>query len=317
MTLPQSPYFTLEQLADGVFAAIGIPGSPVYSNAGIIDAGDLTLIVDTFNTPLAAEDLEAAANTLTGHPARFVVNTHAHSDHWMGNQVFTEAAILTTPQNLPPMTELLDEIKDTRRHPGEFQTYLEDVEKRLYNCHDVRLREHLAWTLTSLRHELVHLRELKPIIPNQTFTGRLTLHGTQRKLDIHTPGAGHSSSDVIVSLPDDGIAFIGDLGFFQTHPYLGDSQPAQWIATLDKLAELDLKAYVPGHGPIGTQADLLAIKEYILTLDALVTTVIEAGGSEDQAANQPMPTFAAEWAGYGRFESSLRFLYQQKRAPQA
>jgi glyoxylase-like metal-dependent hydrolase (beta-lactamase superfamily II) len=79
--LPASEHFELKQVAEGVYAAIGIAGGAAYSNAGIIDLGGQTLIFDAFHTPQAAEDLLAAAKDLTGRSATYVVNGHNHADH--------------------------------------------------------------------------------------------------------------------------------------------------------------------------------------------------------------------------------------------
>ena len=94
--LPTFKHFELTRLADGVYAAIEMQGGAAYSNAGIIDLGDQTLIFDTFDAPQAAQDLKAAAEHLTGHPATCIVNSHWHGDHWSGNQVFARATIFPT-----------------------------------------------------------------------------------------------------------------------------------------------------------------------------------------------------------------------------
>jgi glyoxylase-like metal-dependent hydrolase (beta-lactamase superfamily II) len=95
--LPTSKHFRLEQLLDGVYAAIGIPGSGSGSNAGIIDLGDRTLVFDTFLTPQAGDDLRAAAEHLTGRPVAAVINSHWHADHIHGNQAF---ALVNVPSSL-------------------------------------------------------------------------------------------------------------------------------------------------------------------------------------------------------------------------
>ena len=64
--LPVSDHFELVQVAEGVHAAIARPGGAAFSNAGIVDLGDLTLVFDTFETPVAARDLKAAGESLTG-----------------------------------------------------------------------------------------------------------------------------------------------------------------------------------------------------------------------------------------------------------
>ncbi len=51
-----SRHFNLEQLADGVYAAIHAEEGWAICNAGIIDLGDRTLVFDSFMSPQAAID---------------------------------------------------------------------------------------------------------------------------------------------------------------------------------------------------------------------------------------------------------------------
>jgi cyclase len=88
--LPNSKHFRLEQLADGVYAAIHIGGGAAIGNAGIIDLGGRTLIFDAFFTPQAAADLRTAAEEITGRPVDMVVDSHYHNDHIWGNQAFSQ-----------------------------------------------------------------------------------------------------------------------------------------------------------------------------------------------------------------------------------
>ena len=78
------------------------------------------------------------------------------------------------------------------------------------------------------------------------------------------------------------------------------------------MADSQIETFVPGHGPIGTWRDLLALRDYILALDKLAAGVAESGGTEDQAASQSPPEFSETWAGFGCFEGAMRFLYQLK-----
>ena len=63
---PTSDHSELIQIAAGAWAAIASPDGAAFSNAGIVDLGDLTLVFDTFETPVAARDLKAAGESLTG-----------------------------------------------------------------------------------------------------------------------------------------------------------------------------------------------------------------------------------------------------------
>ncbi|MGH2486968.1 MAG: MBL fold metallo-hydrolase, partial [Ktedonobacterales bacterium] len=81
------------------------PGTGALGNAGIIDLGGVTLVFDTMMTFAAARDLRAAAERLTGRAPRYVVNSHFHLDHTMGNAVFSDAVIIATSATTPLIQE--------------------------------------------------------------------------------------------------------------------------------------------------------------------------------------------------------------------
>ena len=79
--LPQSEHFTYHELAEGVWAAIVITTGLAASNSGIVDLGDRTLIFDTTFSPASAAELRNVAESLTGRPVDYVLNSHWHQDH--------------------------------------------------------------------------------------------------------------------------------------------------------------------------------------------------------------------------------------------
>jgi glyoxylase-like metal-dependent hydrolase (beta-lactamase superfamily II) len=314
ITIPNSEYFTLRPLKTGVFAAIAKDGSPAFSNAGIIETDDHILIFDTFNTYRAAEDLRRDTEIITKRLVDYVINSHAHSDHWLGNQVFADhAKLLATRPTQDGMMEWAEDFRELQNNDEELKAYIGETEKNLAAATDLRLKAHLSWSLAVEQHKYGILETTELHIPNNSFNSKLDIYGEGSLVTLYSLGTGHSPDDTILVLPDDRIAFIGDLGFFDTHPYLGDSDPQKWVAILDDLVASKINIFIPGHGPVGTIANLLALKEYILTLQSLVTDVVMRGGSEDAAAAQPIPEFAAHWAGIGRFEKSMRFLYQRMK----
>jgi len=56
-----------------------------------------------------------------------------------------------------------------------------------------------------------------------------------------------------------------------------------WIRALDRLLELDADTFVPGHGPIGTRADVQALRGYWQWLAAGCDQEAAAGHGADQA----------------------------------
>ncbi|HTS46977.1 MAG TPA: MBL fold metallo-hydrolase, partial [Bryobacteraceae bacterium] len=85
------PDFRLQQIGQGVWAAIVNDDGLAGGNAGFVIGGDGVVVIDTFQDPRPAKALLAEIRKLTPLPVRFVVNTHYHLDHVNGNDVFAAA----------------------------------------------------------------------------------------------------------------------------------------------------------------------------------------------------------------------------------
>ena len=87
------PRFELIKIADGIYAAIRTepPGLTVNANTVFIINENDVVVVDTTLTPGTAREEIAALKRITNKPVRYVINTHWHDDHIMGNQAYKEA----------------------------------------------------------------------------------------------------------------------------------------------------------------------------------------------------------------------------------
>lgn len=85
--------FTLVKVTDGVYAAVAKSGGLASGNAGFVVGDDGALVVDTFFTPQAAEELIDSISAETKQPIKYALNTHYHLDHSGGNQVFAARSI--------------------------------------------------------------------------------------------------------------------------------------------------------------------------------------------------------------------------------
>lgn len=308
--LPTFEHFQLHQLSPGVYAAIAAPGGAAYSNAGIIDLGDSTLVFDMFSTPQAAQDLRVAAQRLTGRAPAYVVISHHHSDHWCGAQAFDAATIISARQTRALIAGVAEDVRQWRADPQAMQKWVRELEQRLQTESDARWRAALKLQLAARRH-IQAAPPLEPRLPHLTFDEKLVLHGALRAVELRVFENGHTPSDVYIVLPE-GCAFMGDLAFFQGHPYLADGDLRGWTALLEMLEQSDVRTFVPGHGPLGTKQDLALLKQYIAALEKLADQVVQAGGSADEAARQPIPAPFDAWQdGLLRFEANMRFLHQQ------
>jgi cyclase len=299
-----SRHFTLERIADGVYAALAAPGAGAGSNAGIVDLGDRTLVFDTFLTPQAAQDLRAAAEALTGRPVRHVANSHYHADHVAGNQVFApEGQVIATPR----MRELIAEknaalIAELRAHGAE---YIATAEARIRAESDPARQRALEIGLATDREFISAADTVRIVLPDVTFEERLVLHGSARTAELVTFGAGHTESDVVLYLPSERIAFVGDLGFFHSHTWAGDGSPADWARVVPRVLALGAEVIVPGHGPVGTPADLEGVGRYVGDIARLAQDAAARGIAPEDV---PVPEEYREWDGVDMFVQNLKAL---------
>ena len=99
-------------------------------------------------------------------------------------------------------------------------------------------------------------------------------------------GRGHTDTDVVTFLPKERIVATGDL-MESVLSYMGDSYPEEWIATLEKLKQLEFDTVLPGHGvPFKGKERITAFQEYLRDLLAQTNALRRQGVSADEAATK-------------------------------
>lgn len=308
--IPESPYFTVERLADGVYAAIIKDGQGAWSNAGIVDLGEATLVFDTTSLPAAAINLRRIAEELTGNEIHYVVNSHWHGDHIMGNQVFRDAAIFSTLKTREKFAAARKDFSDIERIQAAYQRSVEEMEIECQAYPDDSI------FAVDVRHENNDKRKLIAALPNVqltlptvTFEDKLLLQGTMRTAVLLSYGGGHTEEDAFLYLPDAQVAFMGDLVTVDTHPFLGVAQPREWLTTLERVKKLDIETIVSGHGVVGSRAYIDHTANYVEELIERVEAAVERGETLEEVMSMPIPAQYATWRAPHVFKWNLKALY--------
>jgi glyoxylase-like metal-dependent hydrolase (beta-lactamase superfamily II) len=84
--------FEVQTIAEGVYAVVrqDPPGLMVDANSVFIVNEDDVVVVDTSGAPSTAREVVAALRKITSKPVRYVINTHWHDDHIIGDTVYRE-----------------------------------------------------------------------------------------------------------------------------------------------------------------------------------------------------------------------------------
>lgn len=142
----------------------------------------------------------------------------------------------------------------------------------------------------------------KPDAPLLLFSDGLTLRSAQAPaLVLSSIGAAHTDGDTIVVVPEEKIAYVGDLLYVKSVGYMGDGHMRSWLQSLDFLSELELKQIIPGYGPPVGREEVNEFRRYFRDFLSEVLSRIEAKESGAIIKkNFTLPKYQ-EWAGYKQF----------------
>lgn len=264
--------FTLQKVADGVYAAIAKPGGLASGNAGFVVGDDCVLVFDTFFTPQALEDLLTVIESETKKPVKFAINSHYHLDHTGGNQALTSRGIPIIAH------DRLIEWQTTKNR--RFLPLVEELQRRKTELTQ-RLNETPADKpdqRTQIERQLRRLDAMMGIKltnPTVTFSAGVTrLYVGQREVLLFTL-PGHTGGDVLAYVPDANVVFTGDMSWRKTLPNLVDATVNDWVPSLDKvLTDYPNARFVPGHGEVATAEEVREFRDYLADLRSRVQQAI-------------------------------------------
>ncbi len=305
----QSKYFRINEVVDGVYAAVSKTGSGSLGNAAIINLGDATLIVDTSMSINAANQLKEVAKLLTGQPVKYVVNTHWHGDHTFGNQVFSSSAqIISTATTRFFMDKFMRKrLNHHLANPEVIYKAITELSKKIELEKNDKLKNEMQWEVENNNEYITMLPHLKYTLPSVTFENELIIHGSKRTVKLLSYGGGHTQSDAFVFLHEERIAIMGDLVLSKHHPVLMFANPKEWLRILDQVETLGIKIIVPGHGEICSMNELYEVKNYIKYMLTIVELMIQNNQSIDDFG---VPKEFESWYFTEEFKSNLQVLYQ-------
>jgi len=236
----QSATAELTKLADNVYSYVGVkdasPGHSFAANAGIVIGRDGVLVIDTLISAREGERFLADIRKVTDKPIKYVVNTHTHLDHALGNCVFAKRGATVVS------------------HEAERESLAKTGPETLKNAGNYGLKpEDMAGTEIA--------------IPTLAFSERITIDLGGEEVQLIRTAPSHTAGSLVVYLPAKKLLFSGDILFTDFHPFLADGDIPGWTKTIDALLAMDLERIIPGHGPLSGKKDLIEMKDYLLLFD--------------------------------------------------
>lgn len=308
-------YFTIEQVAEGIWAAVVVPGSGALGNAAILDLGNETVVVDSFMLPQAGKYLSETAEMLTGRSVGTVVNTHFHGDHHYGNQAFQGSVIISTTMT----KELLESfkvpsVKDWQSALRKQINVFKDIQAKQT---DGRVWEALEAEIADKEMLFQAVTSIKRVTASLTFTNSLTIHGSVRTAQVLSFGGGHTPSDAFVFVPEERVLVAGDLVLGESHPAMQNGDVVSWMGILEQMKrELDIRYIIPGHGPVTGLESIVDMENYLRDIQAYAQKAVASGQTLEYWISQGVPQPYDNWGLCHVFEWNFRWLFDRYTSEQ-
>jgi cyclase len=276
----------LTKLADNVYSYVGVknasPANSFAANAGIVVGRDGILVVDTLISAKEAKRFISDIRKVSDKPIKYVVDTHYHLDHAFGNSEFARLG-----------ATIISQVNDRKNLANKGEAGLKNAKG--YGLTDADM----AGTVITL--------------PTLTFTDRMTIDLGGETVELIYLAPSHTEGSTLVYLPERKILFAGDVLFTDFHPFMGDSDVAGWVKTLDFILALDVTTIIPGHGPISGKKDIAEMKAYIQTFDQKARELVAKSKDADFIAAEMKKVLPVKSQGEWMIAYNLKMKYLKER----
>jgi quinoprotein relay system zinc metallohydrolase 2 len=225
--------FNLSEPAPGVFVHAGRPlaldasGHDDIANIGFVVGEKCVAVIDTGGSLTTGRALRAALRRRTQLPICYVINTHVHVDHVLGNAAFGN---------------------DKPGFVGHAA-----LREAIVRSRDFFLKQYAS--------DLDQPPGADQIIgPDRLVQSELELDLGKRRLTLRAWPKAHTDCDLTVYDNKTGTLWTGDLLFIGRLPAL-DGSILGWLSVIDELSRTEVRRVVPGHGSISRELESALVPE--------------------------------------------------------
>lgn len=270
---PSAKGLAVERLAPGVFVHTGktlpldAPGHDDIANLAFVVGTRCVAVIDTGGSMRTGRELRTAVREHTSLPVCYVIDTHGHVDHVLGNAAFKP---------------------DQPKFVGHAA-----LAAALARSRELFLRDYAGDLDAPASADQI-------ITPDVAVADALELDLGGRTLRLRAWPKAHTDCDLTVFDVASGTLFAGDLLFRERIPAL-DASAKGWLAAIDELRATKALHVVPGHGPLANDvaAAFAPERRYLQALVDGVRAAIAGGEPLSEALERVAVTEKPNWQLWG------------------
>jgi glyoxylase-like metal-dependent hydrolase (beta-lactamase superfamily II) len=149
-------------------------------------------------------------------------------------------------------------------------------------------------------------------VPQVTFGDRMTIELGGTVVELSHVGRNHSDNSIVMRFPRERLLFAVDFIPVSSYAFrdFPDAYMPDWIESLKRVEAMDFDTLAPGHGPLGTKANVTMFREYLQDLRGEVVRHAREGKSLDEIKQLvTLPKYAA-WGPKEWFPLNIEGMYR-------
>jgi glyoxylase-like metal-dependent hydrolase (beta-lactamase superfamily II) len=238
-------------------------------NVGIVVGRNATLVIDTGLGLRNGQTVLREVEKLTKTSQIYIVGTHFHSEHILGESAF------------PPTAKVI-----------RARAQQQDIDQ-------FGVQPNFA-TRSPAMAELMKDSEFRRA--DEFFDSEKTMDLGGVRARLMWFGGTHTNGDTLIFIEGDNVLFAGDV--IMNRRFLGfnsqGSSVRAWLNSLDKVEPLHPTTIVPSHGEMGNGSLIELNRTYLKALQTRVAELKREGKTVDQVAETVVAEFKSkypEWTG--------------------
>jgi len=122
-------------------------------------------------------------------------------------------------------------------------------------------------------------------LPNETFSDRMSMYSGRLRIDLIYFGPAHTDGDIVIYVPEDQVAILGDLFFKGRDPLIHMNKNGSSFGltrALNEIIGLDAKTYISGHAEPVAKTEVEDLYRRIIEIQDKVKTMAGEGKTVDE-----------------------------------
>jgi glyoxylase-like metal-dependent hydrolase (beta-lactamase superfamily II) len=269
--------YPVTQITDKIQVIFGPLDLPNNKNRGfrnnvvIVNTSKGIVLMDPGGSAWSGDMVAARIRSMSDMPVVAVFNSHAHGDHWLGNE-------------------------GIKRHFPDAVIYGHPSMKMRLEQNDG-----LFWLETINRVTDNTANGKQVVAPDKTVNNDDVINVGDTDFRIFHFGKAHTDNDIMVEIVGESALFTGDV---VRDRFIGmmedDSSFKGNIETINKIVTMNYKYYIPGHGSVGGVEIPLTYNAYLKSLRKVVKQMFDEGIESYEMKPRIIESLAdyRQWRGF-------------------